>query len=599
MFKHARRVSDGLLSYDVEQARRAHTRVAVALALLLTAAVAQVLLPAITRSASSVTYTVANDTYVSEPSHDEPHGDRSVLKVDGGRTERRALLRFNVAPTSAPIRSAKLRLYSKSDAELGVAVRLVSGAWSEAGATFDNAPTPGVLVGHSLEIESGEWVEIDVTSLVARSGALRDGGAVSLALTHSPFFVVDDHWANKDKKRRSFGSRESGDAAELVVESGGGVAGEPPTTVLPSTTVPSGVPTTTTTAPRPPVPTTTPTPAPTPGPISGVWISAQEIASLPMSGAAWQSVLNTAEGSLGTADVSNQDSHHGTETLAAALAAVRTGRADLRSKAEAAVVSAINTEDGARWLAIGRNMGAYVIAADVLGLRADGNPNSNGTRVQAWLARFLTRTLAHNNSGEQITLRQSAWASGSNASAEEGFVHAAIAAYLGNQAELGWAWNAFRRYAGDRTSPHTMNANDSSWQFRPDDPVGIQDPGATKNGCRLDGAIGNDMSRGGAFSCTPGYTGYPWVGLEGAVPAAVVLDRKGFPAFTIVNSAIRRAFDYLWHVRNTTGDAAWFDGDRGAQIIYLVNREYGTNFPVRLPTGQGRTVGFTDWTHSR
>jgi hypothetical protein len=30
-----------------------------------------------------------------------------------------------------------------------------------------------------------------------------------------------------------------------------------------------------------------------------------------------------------------------------------------------------------------------------------------------------------------------------------------------------------------------------------------------------------------------------------------------------------------------------------------VNRRYGTNFPVQLPTGQGRTVGFTDWTHSR
>jgi hypothetical protein len=598
MFKHACRVGDGLLGYGFSRSGRARTRAGMAVVVLLVAAVAQLVLPAITRSASTVTYQVVADTYVSESNHRRPHGDRRVLKVDGGGRERFALLRFKVGPSSSPIGSVKLRLHARSDAKLGVAVRLVNRPWSEQAATFDNAPTPGTLVGHSHAIESGEWVEIDVTSLVARADALRDGGSVSVALTHSPFYVVDDHWEEKDKKRRSFGSRESGEPAELVIESGDGASSAPPSTVVPSTTVPRAT-TTTTSAPRPPAPSPTPTPAPRSGPISGVWISAQELAALPMSGPAWESVINTAEGTLGAADVSNQDSHHGTEAMATALAAVRTGRADLRAKAEAAVVSAINTEEGARWLAIGRNLGAYVIAADVLGLRADGNPNSNGTRVQAWLARFLTRTLAHNNSGAQITLRQSAWASGSNASAEEGFVHAAIAAYLGDRGELAWAWDGFRRYAGDRTSPHRMNANDPSWQFRPDDPVGIQDPGATKNGCRLDGAIGNDMSRGGAFSCTPGYTGYPWVGLEGAVPAAVVLDRKGYPAFTHVQSAIRRAFDYLWHVRNTTGNAAWFDGDRGRQIVYLVNRRYGTNFPVQLPTGQGRTVGFTDWTHSR
>jgi hypothetical protein len=318
-----------------------------------------------------------------------------------------------------------------------------------------------------------------------------------------------------------------------------------------------------------------------------------------MSGAGWNALLASAQKPLGTASVADQNSTHDMRTLAAALAAARTGRADLRAKAVEGLLAAIGTEGGARWLAVGRNLGGYAVAADVLGLRADGNPASAGSRVQAWLGRFMSRTLRHNNDeSRQVTLRQSAWSSGSNASAQEGFVHVALAAYLDDRAELEWAWNAFRRYAGDRSSPHRMGSNSDAWQALPSDPVGIQNAGATKNGCRLSGAISNDMARGGTDVCTPGYTQYPWVGLEGAVPAAVVLARAGYPAWAAADRALLRAYDYLWYVRTTTGSAAWFDGDRGADTVYLVNRAYGTSFPVSLPTGEGRTVGFTDWTHA-
>jgi hypothetical protein len=344
-------------------------------------------------------------------------------------------------------------------------------------------------------------------------------------------------------------------------------------------------------------PSTQPTAPPVIRTDRGIWLGAEEIAALGTDGPAWESLLSRAEGSLGSAEVADANSVHDTATLATALAAARTNRADLREKAEAAIVSAIGTEDGGNWLAVGRNVGAYAIAADVLDLRADGDRDSAGSRVQAWLARFLTRTLEHNNEGTQIKLRDAAWNSGSNASAQEGFVHAAVASYLGDASELAWAWDGFRRYAGDRSSPHHLTANDSSWQVDPDDPVGIQDAGAMKNDCRLDGAIGNDMSRGGGFKCEPKYTQYPWVGLEGAVPAAMVLDRAGFPAFEVGDQAIKRALDYLWDVRQITGKEKWFDGERAAEIVYLVNRTYGTDFPVSSPTGEGRTIGWTDWTH--
>ena len=336
----------------------------------------------------------------------------------------------------------------------------------------------------------------------------------------------------------------------------------------------------------PPAPPPSPPTLGSPGP--GLWLSPAELKRLPMSGSAWTATLAVAESDLGTADVSDQDSTHDTGTLACALAAVRTGRADLRDKATHALESAIGTEDGARWLAIGRNLGAYVIAADVLDIRS--GPTYD------WLASFLTRTLRGNNTDEQVVAGN--WASGSNASAQMGFVTAALSVYTNDLARLASCWDGYRRYCGDRTSPVTETSNSDTWQVIPSDPVGIQDKGGERNGCRLDGAIGNDMSRGGDNVCSPVWTQYPWVGLEGAVPAALVLARSGYPAWKLADAAIRRALEYLWFLRQTTGNTDWFDGMRSNECIYLVNRAYRTNFPCTLPVGNGRTFGFSDWTHA-
>ena len=244
-------------------------------------------------------------------------------------------------------------------------------------------------------------------------------------------------------------------------------------------------------------PPPSPIPAPRPGP--GLWISPAELGGLPVEGSAWKAVLAVAEGDLGTANVADQDSTHDGNTLACALAAARTERADLRTKATNALSSAIGTEDGARWLAIGRNLGAYVIAADVLGIRSGP--------IYEWLGGFLTRTSRANNTDDQVLVGN--WPSGSNASAQTGFVTAALSVYTKDFARLATFWDGYRRYCGDRTSPVRETSNSDAWQFVPSDPVGIQDKGAVKQGCRLDGAIGNDMSRGGDDVCSPGWTRVP------------------------------------------------------------------------------------------
>ena len=64
-----------------------------------------------------------------------------------------------------------------------------------------------------------------------------------------------------------------------------------------------------------------------------LWIAPDELKSLSMSGSAWEAMLAVAEGDLGQADVADQDSTHDTNTLACALAAARTGSAELHGKA--------------------------------------------------------------------------------------------------------------------------------------------------------------------------------------------------------------------------------------------------------------------------
>jgi hypothetical protein len=173
-----------------------------------------------------------------------------------------------------------------------------------------------------------------------------------------------------------------------------------------------------------PSPTSTPTPSPTQSPTSpptpqtlgdGIWISQSDLMTRPTSGPAWEEIVKDAASSWGAANVSDQDSNHDQKVLAGSLVCARTGQ--YCDKTIQGLLGAIDTENGARWLAIGRNVLSYTIAADLM-QNSGRLTGSDLSRVRDWLARFLTRTHAHNNSGAQIKL--SPFGSGSNASAQEG-----------------------------------------------------------------------------------------------------------------------------------------------------------------------------------
>ena len=322
--------------------------------------------------------------------------------------------------------------------------------------------------------------------------------------------------------------------------------------------------------------------------------------AVPSTGAAWKRLLADAQADPGQADVADQDSGHDVATLAAALACVRTAGPELCGKARTGVVSAIGTERGGRWLAVGRNLTAYVIAADVLGLRADGDPASAGSRVEAWIRGFLTERLADNNSGEPIGFIP--FASGSNASAQEGAAFAAVAAYLGDRPALQRAWDAFRTYTCDSSGPDREHIDlhhgvEAGWAYDDRQPCAVNPAGATKaipegrpgagQTRPIGGAIINDMARGGDFAWPPGATQYPWTGLEGLVPAAVILERAGYPAFAAGDRAVLRAAEYLWYLQLATRSGAWFHERRSSEIVQLVNVAYGSHFPLDAADRRG------------
>ena len=63
----------------------------------------------------------------------------------------------------------------------------------------------------------------------------------------------------------------------------------------------------------------------------------------------------------------------------------------------------------------------------------------------------MSKELADNNSG--VPRRFGPFHSGANGAAQEGFVYAAVAAYLRDEAALRRAWDGFRTFVCDPTAP--------------------------------------------------------------------------------------------------------------------------------------------------
>jgi hypothetical protein len=336
-------------------------------------------------------------------------------------------------------------------------------------------------------------------------------------------------------------------------------------------------------------PTATPTATPTrsdppPGASGGIWISVAEVQALPMTGA-WSAVQSAAAGSC-TPDPSNQDSPCNVIVQAQALAWARTGEQQYRTKVIDAIgkLSAGCSGIGGRTLALARELGAYIVAADLIDLRTVA-PDMH-LNFEACLRLLLTKNLDGMTIVQMYERRPNNWGT------MAGGTLAALYAYLGDTKGLDRVATVYRGWLGDRSAYSGFTWGDLSWQCNASQPVGINPAGCTKSGHLIDGALPDDMRRGGGFKMpNPSPTGYACGGMTGAVAGAWILHRAGYPAFEWSDRALLRAMRFLERIGwKCTGD--------DAGMVATINFVYGTNYAVEGTT-PGKNYGWQQWTFAR
>jgi hypothetical protein len=316
-------------------------------------------------------------------------------------------------------------------------------------------------------------------------------------------------------------------------------------------------------------------------PTKGIMLNQAEISALPAYGPAWDALVKRAKSTWPAPNIADQNSMTDVYTLAGALYYAKTGDAAMRTKVRNTIMAAMGTEKGGRVLALARGLQSYVLAADLIDLRSYSAADDASFR--SWLSAVRTEPMTE---CDNLILchekRPNNWGNHSGAS------RIAADIYLGDASDLARAATVFRGYLGERSAYAGFKYGELSWQANPSAPVGINPPGATKNGLNIDGVLPDDQRRGGVC-CTLVKENYVYEGLQGAVAAAYLLSRQGYNAWNWGNQAIKRAF--IWETTvnyfTATSDDSWQP--------WLVNKVYGLKLGCNAGAGPGKGFGYADW----
>jgi hypothetical protein len=312
---------------------------------------------------------------------------------------------------------------------------------------------------------------------------------------------------------------------------------------------------------------------------TGLIIDRADLMALPTSGAAWNAVVTAANQPI-SPSLSDQDSPANVRTLAAALVATR--NADNAKRA--VVVNALRLVKSAsldRALALARELPAYVIAADLIGV----TDAELGYDFKAWLRQIVVAP----TSGGPSSLTASAKERPNNWGTHAHGALAAAWAYVGDEAKLDETHNIVLGWLGDRSKYAGFKYGDTSWQSDPSKPVGVNPVGSKIQTRDVDGALPEEMRRSGGFSWPPPKQNYCWEALQGTFLAALILQRTGRETFRASDSAIQRAYEWL------VGVASYPPSGDDTFVTPMFNEAYGTSLAVSSPVGQGKNFAFSDW----
>jgi len=312
-----------------------------------------------------------------------------------------------------------------------------------------------------------------------------------------------------------------------------------------------------------------------------LWIDPARLASLPTSGPGWENVLRAAQEPTDAPDLSDMENPTNVRVMAKALVYARTGEERYRQEVVSACLAAIGTERGGSTLALGRELAAYVIAADLIG----GLPEEPRRRFDAWLREVRHQKLRGGTLVSTHERRPNNWGTSAGAS------RVAVALYLGDTQDVERAARIFRGWLGDRSAYAGFRYGSLAWQANPNTPVGINPRGSRREGHSIDGVLPDDQRRSGPFEWPPPHENYVYGALQGALVQAVLLGNAGYDVWEWGDRALLRAF--LW-LHAEAGFPA--QGDDGWEP-WLVNFHYGVRLPAPDPARPGKIAGWTDWTH--
>jgi fibronectin type 3 domain-containing protein len=121
-----------------------------------------------------VVLTPADDAYVRQDRPDQNFGSATRLNVDN-KPVTNLLVKFSVTGVGgSTIQSAKLRLFNVDGSNMGgTFYAAVSNSWNGATVTWNNAPAAGpTLLGSLGSVSTGNWYEVDITSLITGDGTV-------------------------------------------------------------------------------------------------------------------------------------------------------------------------------------------------------------------------------------------------------------------------------------------------------------------------------------------------------------------------------------------------------------------------------------------
>jgi hypothetical protein len=329
--------------------------------------------------------------------------------------------------------------------------------------------------------------------------------------------------------------------------------------------------------------------------------------SRPTSGTSWDKIRTAAYGSWGTADLQYPTNKHAINTLAGALVYARTGDTALRLKVRNAIIAAKRSlDESAEWqtrdgvLSAGRQIGAYVIAADLIGLKSyDINAYGEFT---GWLSSIRTTNIGTHSRWQNIRYTCENATGNWNTFACASRIAASI--YLGDTADVQRSSLIIRALLGERSvypkdAPgkngyfeHTA-AYQSSWSC---DSINwtANNTYCVKSGVNIDGVLVEDASRGGGCCLLQGDgVMYSWEALQGLFVSAELIYRAGNYGNPYVwsNYALLRTMNFMQR-------SGWAVTPPATYVPWLANFRYGTSYPTTT-TGNGRIMAWGDWLYKK